>query len=163
MKPYRSFTCSRLAHALPAWTMFALYSPNVKSLFHSRPWFPLQAASWKDVPVRFERKNLWSVSLAPNCEQDHGTGFLFSVLKFHKVLFSDLISVVTSNRKRKGASNTHRSTLPAAAALCGHGDAFSPLKFEASLQQQFNLLTQRPALMFRHFCQSRLETCRHPN
>ena len=59
-----------------------------------------------------------------------------------------------TNRSRRKASKTHRSTLSAAAALCRRGDAFSTLKLEASFEQQFNLLTQRPALIFRHLRQS---------
>ena len=47
-----------------------------------------------------------------------------------------------------------RQVLPVAATPCGSGATFSTPKIEASFQQQLNLLTQRPALKFRHLRQS---------
>jgi len=47
-----------------------------------------------------------------------------------------------------------RSTLSSTTALRGHRDALPTLKLEAFFEQQFNLLTQRPALLFRDVCQS---------
>ena len=64
---------------------------------------------------------------------------------------------------RSHEANRDRSTLPSATTLRGRGDALPSLKLEAFFEQQFNLLTQRPALMFRDLSQSRLETCRHTN
>jgi hypothetical protein len=64
---------------------------------------------------------------------------------------------------RSDGASRDRSTLPSATALRGRGDDLPALKLKAFFEQQFNLLTQRPALMFRDLSQSRLETRRHPN
>jgi hypothetical protein len=56
-----------------------------------------------------------------------------------------------------------RSALSSATDLRRRGRAVSALRFKAFFEQQFNLLTQRPAFMLRDLGQSRLETYWHPH
>jgi len=65
------------------------------------------------------------------------------------------LAAVNGNASGERVIEKYRgSTLSSTTALCGHRDALPTLKLEAFFEQQFNLLTQRPALLFRDVCQS---------